>query len=118
MQQHLAMLQSGQPILKNVRLVFRPTISHPDLSQILDQNSGNFQPAIRLALDWDMGKPVDVLEVDGHTTSERVRELEKMLCAGMPYLDNFCNRESNPNLGKIAGTTGWGNAPELPSCPY
>ena len=90
----------------NVRLVLRPTISHPDLSQILDQNSGNFQPAIRLALDRDMGKPVDVLEVDGHATSDRVRELEKMICANMPYLDNICNRESHPNLGRIAGTTG------------
>lgn len=90
----------------NVRLVLRPTISHPDLSQILDQNSGNFQPAIRLALDRDMGKPVDVLEVDGHATSDRVRELEKMICTNMPYLDNICNRESNPNLGRIAGTTG------------
>lgn len=90
----------------NVQLVLRPTISHPDLSQILDQNSGNFQPAIRLALNRDMGKPVDVLEVDGHATSERVRDLEKMICADMPYLDNVCNRESNPNLGRIAGTTG------------
>ncbi len=90
----------------NVRLVLRPTISHPDLSRILAQDSGNSQPAIRLNLDRDMGKPVDVLEVDGHATSEGVRVLEQMICADMPDLHNVCNRESNPNLGRIAGTTG------------
>lgn len=90
----------------NVRLLLRSTIPHPDLSQILDQNSGNPSPAIRLELDRDMGKPVDVLEIDDHDTSLWVREMEKMICANMPYLYNVCNQESNPNIGRIVGTTG------------
>lgn len=90
----------------NVRLVLRPTIPHPDFSQILAQRSPDPNPAISLGLDRDMGKPVDVLEVAGHATQEQVYELEKILCHEMPNLWHVCNRDINPELGKIAGTTG------------
>lgn len=90
----------------NVRLVLRPTIPHPNFSQILNYGDGNFESAIRLGLDRDMGKPVDVLEIDGHATLEQVNKLEHIICSDMPYLKNICDRESNPELGKIAGTTG------------
>lgn len=90
----------------NVRLVLRPTIPHPDFTQIVNPSDTNPTPAIRLGLDRDMGKPVDVLEVDGHATSEQVNELERVICSDMPNMWGFCNRESNPELGKIAGTTG------------
>jgi phosphoribulokinase len=88
----------------NVRLVLRPTIPHPDFSPIINYGDGN--SAIRLDLDRDMGKPVDVLEVDGHATLEQVNKLEHILCSDMPYLRNICDRESNTELGKVAGTTG------------
>jgi len=91
----------------NVRLVLRPTIPHPDFTQILNIISSHPHPAVRLDLDRDMNKPVDVLEVDGHATSEQVDELEKIICNDMPpHLSHFCSRESNPELGKVAGTTG------------
>lgn len=91
----------------NVRLVLRPTIPHPDFTQILNIISTHPHPAVRLDLDRDMNKPVDVLEVDGHATSEQVDELEKIICNDMPpHLSHFCSRESNPELGKVAGTTG------------
>ena len=89
----------------NVRLVLRPTIPHPDFTQIINGN-GNFTSAIRLGLDRDMSKPVDLLEVDGHATLEQVNKLEQIICSDMPYLRNVCDREANPELGKIAGTTG------------
>ena len=89
----------------NVRLVLRPTIPHPDFTQIINGN-GNLTSAIRLGLDRDMSKPVDVLEVDGHATLEQVNKLEQIICSDMPYLRNICDRETNPELGKIAGTTG------------
>ena len=89
----------------NVRLVLRPTIPHPDLIQIINPSVVP-TPAIRLGLDRDMGKPVDVLEVDGHATAERVRELEKVICSDMPHIQSFCSTESNPELGKLIGTTG------------
>ncbi|GAX35428.1 phosphoribulokinase [Nodularia sp. NIES-3585] len=90
----------------NVRLVLRPTIPHPDFTSILNLTNGNSESAIRLGLDRDMSKPVDVLEVDGHATLEQVNKLEHILCSDMPYLLNVCDRESNPELGKVAGTTG------------
>lgn len=90
----------------NVRLVLRPNIPHPDFTQIVNLSSTNPTPAIRLGLDRDMSKPVDVLEVDGHATSEQVNDLERMICSNMPHLRSICDRESNPELGRIAGTTG------------
>lgn len=93
----------------NVRLVLRPTIPHPDFTEIVKQSSAHAQsakPAIRLELDRDMAKPVDVLEIDGHATGERVQELEQVLCSGDASLTNICNRETNPTLGIVAGTTG------------
>jgi phosphoribulokinase len=80
--------------LLNVRLVLRPTISHPDLSQVLDRREttrklrdlSHPQPAIRMTLDRDMGKPVDVLEVDSHATSDSIQVLEQMICADLPDL--------------------------------
>jgi phosphoribulokinase len=90
----------------NVRLILRPTIPHPDFTQIIySEDNDHLTSAIRLGLDRDMGKPVDVLEVDGHATLEQVNKLEHIICSDMPYLQNICNRESNPELGKIAGTT-------------
>jgi len=89
----------------NVRLILRPTIPHPDLSQAIDRDL-SAQPTIRLNLDRDMGKPVDVLEIDSHATVDRVNLLEQMICADIPDLHRVCNREVNPNLGNITGTTG------------
>jgi phosphoribulokinase len=90
----------------NVRLVLRPTIPHPDFTNILNQGSEVLKPAIRLGLDRDMGKPVDVLEVDSHATSEQVQELEMILCSEMPHLRGFCTTQGNPEIGKLIGTTG------------
>ncbi|MDF0553297.1 phosphoribulokinase [Kamptonema sp. UHCC 0994] len=90
----------------SVRLVLRPTIPHPNFTEILDRGSASFKPAIRLGLDRDMGKPVDVLEVDSHATSAQVNELEKILCNEMPHLRGFCSTEGNPEIGKLVGTTG------------
>ncbi|WP_413171352.1 phosphoribulokinase [Anabaena azotica] len=90
----------------NVRLVLRPTIPHPDFTQIIEAGNGGSESAVRLGLGRDMGKPVDVLEVDGHATLEQVNKIEHIMCSDMPYLKNICDREINPELGKIAGTTG------------
>lgn len=91
-------------LLLNVRLVLRPTIPHPDLVQLLEGAVG--KTAIRLELDRDMGKPVDVLEVDGHATADQVQALERLLCSEVPYLGQFCSLEGNEDIGKVIGTTG------------
>jgi phosphoribulokinase len=54
-----------------------------------------------------MGKPVDVLEIDGHATAAQVTEIERMFCHEVPYLGQFCSiADSNSNIGKVVGTTG------------
>jgi phosphoribulokinase len=93
-------------LLLNVHLVLRPTIPHPDFTRILNPSRSHLSSAIRLELDRDMGKPVDVLEIDGHATSEQVKELERMLCNEIPYLGRFCSLEGNQDIGKVTGTTG------------
>lgn len=93
-------------LLLNVRLVLRPTIPHPDFTRLLAPSKSHLSSAIRLELDRDMGKPVDVLEIDGHATSEQVKEMERMLCNDIPYLGQFCSLEGNQDIGKLTGTTG------------
>ena len=98
--------EEEENLLLNVNLVLRPTIPHPDLSKILHDKGNHLGDAIRLGLDRDMGKPVDILKIDGHATLEQVRELEKMMCNEVPYLGQFCSLEGNLELGKLTGTTG------------
>ena len=93
-------------LLLNANLILRPTIPHPELSTILNDEGNHLGAAIRLGLSRDMGKPVDILEIDGHATMEQVRELEKIMCSEVPYLGQFCGLEGNQELGKLTGTTG------------
>ena len=96
----------GDNLLLNANLILRPTIPHPELSTILNSEGNHLGAAIRLGLSRDMGKPVDILEIDGHATLEQVRELEKIMCSEVPYLGRFCSLEGNQELGKVIGTTG------------
>lgn len=98
--------ESQDDLLLNVQLVLRPTIPHPDLVNVLKPDGNHLGSAIRLELDRDMGKPVDVLEIDGHATVEQVTELERILCNEVPYLGQFCSLNGNQSLGKVVGTTG------------
>ncbi len=95
--------EAANDLLLNVNLVLRPTIPHPDFTEILDSDLGK---AIRLGLERDMGKPVDVLAIDGHATPDQVQQLERILCGDVPYLGQFCSLEGNQEVGKIVGTTG------------
>ncbi|MEL6468372.1 MAG: phosphoribulokinase [Cyanobacteria bacterium J06623_4] len=96
----------GNDLLLDVRLVLRPTLPHPDFTHILDDKGNDLGDAIRLLLDRDMGKPVDVLSVDGHATEGQVQQLERILCNEVPYLGQFCSLEGNQDVGKVVGTTG------------
>ncbi|ASC72767.1 Phosphoribulokinase [Halomicronema hongdechloris C2206] len=93
-------------LLLNVRLVLRPTIPHPDFTHLLDDKNSHLGDAIRLELDRDMGKPVDVLGIDSRANAQQVQELERTLCNEIPYLGQFCSLEGNEDIGKVVGTTG------------
>jgi phosphoribulokinase len=68
----------------NVRLVLRPTIPHPDLSYLFEQNHN--RAGIRLELGRDNGRPVDFLEVDGNVSREHAAELEDTIWKHLPDL--------------------------------
>ena len=91
-------------LLLNVKLVLRPTIPHPPLLDAFEDSEVG--TAVRLGLTRDMGKPVDLLEIDGHATEEQVQKLERMMCSDVPYLGQFCSIEGNKDIGTVTGTTG------------
>lgn len=93
-------------LLLNVKLILRPTIPHPNFTKILNSEGNHLGSAIRLGLERDMDKPVDVLSIDGQATAEQVRELEKIFCNEVPFLGQFCSLEGNKEIGKVVGTTG------------
>lgn len=69
----------------NVHLVLRPTIPHPDLTYLVNQQEG--QPAgIRLELGRDCGRAVEFLEVDGSVSREHAAQLERAIWKHLPDL--------------------------------
>jgi phosphoribulokinase len=69
----------------NVRLVLRPTIPHPDLSYLFEQDKSEVS-GIRLELGRDGGRPVDFLGVDGNVSREHAAELEDTIWSHLPDL--------------------------------
>ncbi len=98
--------ENQNDLLLDVKLVLRPTIPHPDLIALFESDQGPLGTTVRLGLTRDMGKPVDLLEIDGHATAAQVQQLERLLCNDIPFLGQFCSLEGNQDLGKIVGTTG------------
>jgi len=88
----------------NVSLVLRPTIPHPNLSELLGDADG----AIRFALGRDRGAPVDFLHIDGRVGCAEAARLESAIWRHMPetagprpeligvYSDRNERRHSNP----------------------
>ena len=68
----------------NVRLVLRPTIPHPDMTDLLEYAGSPNQGPIRLVLGRDEGRPVDFLEIDGNISSRQAEELEHLIWGHMP----------------------------------
>lgn len=83
----------------NASLVLRPTLPHPDLSDVLEQG-GN---GIHMELDRDMGLPVDRLEIDGNISDEKAKCLEDLLWRHIPGEHHHLRHDG---IGDITGTTG------------
>ncbi len=67
-----------------VRLILRPTIPHPDMTDVLEYAGGPDRPPIRLMLGRDGSRPVDILEIDGDVTPDQTEELEQIIWDHMP----------------------------------
>lgn len=68
----------------NARLTLRPTIPHPDFSYLAQNRPGH--SGVRLLLQRDANKPVDVLEIDGNVSAEQAEKLEAAIWAHLPDL--------------------------------
>ncbi len=84
----------------NASLVLRPTLPHPDLSDVLEQGGGN---GIHMELDRDMGLPVDRLEIDGKISDGKAKRLEDLLWKHIPGEHHHLRHDG---IGEITGTTG------------
>ncbi len=69
----------------NVRLTLRPTIPHPDLSYLLE-NETHPDYGIRLGLGRDSGRPADILDIDGGVAGEHAAALEEAIWQHLPDL--------------------------------
>ena len=85
----------------NVSLILRPTLPHPDLSTVLEQDDED--GGIRLELDRDMGLPVDRLEIDGSISDDKAGQLINLL---LDYIPGEHRQLSKDQIGAITGTTG------------
>lgn len=68
----------------NARLVLKPTVPHPDLSDVLAHGGNGHHPPLRLTLGRYEGKPVDLLDIDGDITGEKARELLGLIRGHFP----------------------------------
>ena len=69
---------ADQPL--SVDLMLRPTVRHPPLADVLTE--GN-RSAIHLKIVRDDGTPTDLLHVDGHTSIEETRQIEKLIWSAL-----------------------------------
>lgn len=60
----------------NVQLILRPRIPHPDFTEFEEEDNGS---GIHFYLSRDMGKPVDVLEIDGNIDPDAAKQVEHKL---------------------------------------
>ena len=73
----------------NARLTLRPTIPHPDLTYLTqdeEECAPNCPRGIRLALGRDGSRPVDFLEIDGNVTADHAQRLEDAIWQHLPDL--------------------------------
>lgn len=65
----------------NARLILRPTMVHPDLTELIARSAGgpNESPAIHVELGRWEGQPVDFVEIDGAVSQQKARELEDFI---------------------------------------
>lgn len=64
----------------SVDLLLRPTVRHPPLSEVL---TDDHRSAIHLTIVRDDGTPTDLLHVDGNTSLEETRQIEKAIWSSL-----------------------------------
>lgn len=78
----------------NVRLVLRPTLAHPYLRELDERTRIDGLRPIKLSLERDSDRPVDVLDVSGHFPPEASAEVERLIWDGMGLDDSELDRDA------------------------
>ena len=68
----------------NACLALLPTIPRPDLNDLLQHSGNGNRAAISLELGSYLGKPADLLHIDGSVTAEKAAELEQIINNHLP----------------------------------
>lgn len=64
----------------SVDLLLRPTVRHPPLAEVLTEDH---RSAVHLKIVRDDGTPTDLLHVDGKTSLEETRQIEKVIWSAL-----------------------------------
>lgn len=71
----------------NVQLTLRPTLPHPDLSDLLAQHdSDDGSPVLRQRVGRDEGRLTEFLEIDGRITSQQAAAIAALIWSRLPGL--------------------------------
>lgn len=66
----------------NVRLTLRPTLPHPDLSEVVPH--GDEQPALHLTVGREEGRLAEFLDIQGDITPTLAADVEHAIWSGLP----------------------------------
>lgn len=68
----------------NAQLVLKPTVPHPDLTDVLQHGGNGISPALRLNLGRYEGAPADFMEIAGNLIEDKAHDLISLIQHHMP----------------------------------
>ncbi|MCA9956387.1 MAG: hypothetical protein KC434_16780, partial [Anaerolineales bacterium] len=68
----------------NAQVVLKPTVPHPDLTDVLQRGSNGSNPALRLNLARYEGTPADFMEIAGNLVETKAHDLISVIQHHMP----------------------------------
>ena len=77
----------------NSKLILRPTIPHPDLSDFVDDTADSKEKCLSLSLGRDDGRPVDFLNLSGNIPKDRAEQLEDAIWKHIPEASHLRSKE-------------------------
>ncbi len=78
----------------NAKMILRPTVRHPDFSELVEENPGSEENCLSFTLGRDSGTPVDLLHIQGNIRQNTMESTAKIILDNLP--------EAGPT--SIAGT--------------
>ncbi len=92
----------------NVRLVLRPTLPHPDLSDVLERDAEDGRQMLTSTISREGGRLTEILDINGQINQMQTAQLEDVVWSHLPdlqhlrpeemgqYLNGHLTSQSNP----------------------